>query len=137
MPTTIKFKTTNAPTTCQICGKQIWAKELIITSIEDKFIYACPQCYNYIGQCTTCEYQPKCGFKNDYSEPQMVRKTVRQGGMVIQTQGKNPNLMTKHCTNCRCAQTNTSLNSDIPCLRDDNNGLNCPNYKIASTLLQS
>jgi hypothetical protein len=122
MPTTTK----QIP--CQICNRLFWPKEMVITDIEDKIIITCPQCYGYINTCATCEYGKKCNFQEDHSEPQVVNRTIRQGFATVMTQMKNPNLIEKHCLNCRCGNYETADKG--MCLREDNKGINCSHYKI-------
>lgn len=124
---------TETLTNCQICGKELPTKAIVINDIEGKFLYTCPQCYGLLLTCSSCEYIQNCGFINDHSEPQIVQQTVRQGPVVMSTQVKNPNLIQKHCAICRCGTIN---GQNIDCERERDNGLHCSNHKILSNLLQ-
>lgn len=111
---------TNIPT-CEICGQpkdtvMIWQNDN-----TEKLI--CTDCYNLIGSCRTCANANICNFKNDHSEPQVVSKTIQQGFMTMQTQVKNPHLVEKHCSTCRCSDVNNN------CFKDDN-GANCTNWQL-------
>ena len=79
-----------------------------------------------------CIKNNECAFANDHSEPQMVMKTARQGGMIMQTQVKNPNLIKKHCLNCDCAYI---MDGEPLCLKDSPE-FSCQNWKLQKTLLQ-
>ena len=107
--------------TCEICGQpkdtvMIWQNDN-----TEKLI--CSGCYNLIGSCYTCVNANICNFKNDHSEPQVVSKTIQQGFMTMQTQVKNPHLVEKHCSICRCSDVNNN------CLKDDT-GAECPNWQL-------
>ena len=133
---TINFKTTNAPTTCPLCGRSLWAKELIVIDIEeDKFISVCQNCYSHINTCATCDHNYQCGLRNDKTEPPFIVQTIPQNNMVFQTKIKNPKLIEKYCSSCKCAQPITPTNGDIPCLFEEG-GANCPNYTMLSMLRQ-
>lgn len=114
---------------CPICHKEWPNVNMVITEIENYQIILCPSCYTIIGRCNSCDYSRKCDFHEDNSEPQVIPKTIQQGPAIFTTQVKNPHLIEKHCSTCRC-----SFETQY-CLRDDNNGLNCNNYKIAPEIL--
>ena len=116
---------------CQICGKEFPSKTMVINDIEGQFIYTCPQCYSLLPICPTCEYNNTCGFNNDHTEPHMVQQTIRRGMMNMSTQVKNPNLVQKHCTICRCGTMN---GQDVTCEKERDNGFHCPNHKILTNL---
>ena len=107
---------------CELCGHDFDIKKLFYWTNQDDTSnwLVCENCLNKIGTCGTCYYQNSCGFMNDHSEPQYVNRIVQQGFMKIQTQGKNPHLVEKHCTSCRC-----SCGED--CMRDEQ-GVNCKNW---------
>lgn len=117
-----------ALTTCSFCQNKTPIKDTIIHYFNDKLILICPQCNSLVGTCHTCIHQPKCDFKSDTSEPQVVMKTVRQGMMTMQTQVKNPNLIKKHCIKCTC-----SYGTEGNCLKDSN-GDGCPNWQLLPEL---
>lgn len=120
-------------TNCQICGKEFPSRAIVVNDIEGEYIYTCPQCYSLLLICSTCEYNNTCGFINDHSEPPIVQRTIRQGMMTMTTQIKNPNLVQKHCSICRCGTVN---GQDVDCERERDNGLHCPHHKILSNLLR-
>ena len=128
MPTT-----TNAQTTCPICKKAIWAKQMVIVEIENYYIAICPQCFGYIGHCSSCDYGRVCNFKNDHSEPQMVQRQTRRGMSILSMPMKNPHLIDKHCKICRCAYETGG--EEPMCQRDEDNGTNCGRYKIMPEIL--
>ena len=114
------WHTTNT-LTCELCGQpkdtvMIWQNDN-----TEKLI--CTDCYNSIGSCHTCVNVNTCNFKNDHSEPQVVSKTIQQGFMTMQTQVKNPHLVEKHCSTCRCSDVNNN------CFKDDT-GAGCPNWQL-------
>jgi len=114
---------------CQFCSKEYPTIQLVATNIEDKTLFLCPQCYNVIGNCRSCTYVETCGFQADHSEPHQVPQTVRQGPMIMNVQMKNPHLIEKHCSTCRCQMA-------TECQREKDTGLHCPNYKIEPNLLR-
>ena len=63
---------------CQICGQESPQKTIVITEIEGKFIYTCPNCYGLLFTCHACEYAQNCNFKNDMSEPHSYNKIIHQ-----------------------------------------------------------
>ena len=108
--------------TCEMCGAQMVASQLVLwynKDNEDKPKYICHDCRTKMYSCTTCSYKTECGFMSDHSEPPFVMKTVQQGFMTMQTQVKNPNLIEKHCINCRC-----SADAQGTCMKEEN-GANC------------
>ena len=112
-------------TKCYICGR---AQVDFIYNFDNKLLLVCADCQKHIGTCASCNYYNQCGFKSDYSEPQFVNKTIRNGFGMIQTQVKNPNLIKKHCVNCRCGNEET-------CLKEEN-GDNCSSWAPLPALLQ-
>ena len=117
-------------TQCNICKKHIPMKETNVNCFEDKILLTCESCSSLLGTCHTCQYQNQCNFKSDYSEPQMVTKTIKQGMMIMQTQMKNPNLIQKHCLNCKCSYTPQG-----DCFKDITEGA-CPSWTLRPELLQ-
>lgn len=115
--------------TCASCGS---SENLIINQIDDKNIVLCQSCSAALYTCGGCANANICAFKADHSEPQIVMRTVRQGMMTMQTQGKNPNLVAKHCTTCRCAGAPVGPD-DYPCLKD-NQGAGCANWQLNPNL---
>ena len=114
--------------TCNFCGQPIPTQKLILTQFDEKWVQLCPNCYNFLNSCATCENSNDCGISNDTSgAPKMVMKQVQQGGMYMSTQVINPALQDKYCPTCRCFSDN--------CQRQDNNGRNCLRWTISSALL--
>ena len=109
---------------CEWCGQPTPPDEIKIWIIDDKHKFLCPHCSQMVNTCQTCAYGNDCGFANDHSMPQIVNQTVRQGGMIMQTQVKNPKLIEKHCLSCRC-----SCDDKGTCLRDEN-GANCGHWLV-------
>lgn len=116
---------------CQICNQEIPIKALTISEYDNNYVYTCAKCYGYLNHCSTCIYGNKCDFQEDHSEPQIVNKIISHGGMRIQTQERNPNLIEKHCISCRCSYDNKGS-----CNKENGNGYNCSHYSIISELLQ-
>ena len=108
--------------TCEWCGQMVTPKEINIWTFNDVNKFLCPHCSQMVNTCQTCAYGNDCGFANDYSMPQMVNQTIRQGFMTMQTQVKNPKLIEKHCLSCRCSCDNKGT-----CLRDEH-GANCGHW---------
>lgn len=109
---------------CEWCGQSTPPDEIKIWIIDDKPRFLCPHCSQMVNTCQTCAYGNECGFANDHSMPQIVNQTVRQGGMIMQTQVKNPKLVDKHCRSCRC-----SCDDKGTCLRDEH-GVNCGHWLV-------
>lgn len=107
--------------TCEICGQPKDTVMIWQDGNTEKLI--CSDCYNLISSCHTCVNLNICNFRNDHSEPQMVSKTIQQGFMTMQTQVKNPRLVNKHCSTCRCSDINNN------CFKDDT-GAGCPNWQL-------
>ena len=69
----------------------------------------------------------ECGFRTDHTMPAYVTQNVRKGFMTMQTQVKNPNLVEKHCTTCRC-----SIDDRGTCGKENNAGSDCPHWAFKS-----
>ena len=110
--------------TCQFCDK---TDNLIVETINNNIYTFCQEHYTAFHQCQGCTHFNICPLSQDKSEPQVVTKTIRQGGMLIQTQVKNPNLMKKHCSNCCCF-------SNEVCVKDSSIG--CPKWQPQITMLR-
>ena len=102
---------------------------IVLSGINNDYYAFCNNCYQHYHTCNTCINQLICGFKNDHSEPQVVMKTVHQGFMTMQQQVKNPNLIAKHCTTCKCSWDRENCHKD-------NNGICCPNYQLNTEILK-
>lgn len=107
---------------CAYCDS---TESLILHYInDDDYILTCPTHSQYMYTCATCKYVDECGFNNDTSgEPKVVSQRIQQGFMVIQQQVKNPNLIARHCSVCRCS----IKDSNNTCLKDSN-GVGCANW---------
>lgn len=117
-------------TTCALCGSP---ENIILYNFEDEFVPVCQNHAKQLISCKTCMHGKICGFTSDRSEPQVVTKTVRQGGMIMQMQVKNPKLVEKHCNSCYCSVSSETSN-DIVCCKDSN-GDSCPHWALDSSLL--
>lgn len=121
------FKSQPVIINCAFCGQPHQQIEMVcFIDDNEKSTLICPQCYGHIGTCVLCQYKAECGFQNDHSEPQIVMQTIRQGMMTMQTQVKNPNLVQKHCVNCRCSYDN---NNQPVCMKEEN-GINCSRFNM-------
>ena len=111
---------------CQVCQKDFATSNLHIwyTADESKYYAVCENCLEYMGTCSTCQYQNDCAFSRDHSEPQIVMKQVQKGFMTMQTQVKNPNLVMKHCSVCRCS----TADGDHECQKDEH-GISCNHWQ--------
>lgn len=118
-------------TRCSLCGQP--SDALTLYNVDNEWYTFCPSCYQHIHTCNTCGRGQECSFRGDTSEPPIVTQTVRQGNMVMQTQIKNPNLVTKHCMTCRCSYLE---GTEPNCLKEINLGSGCPNWQLQKTLLQ-
>ena len=110
---------------CELCGQA--AQNIIIYQTDERELALCSNCYDALGTCNTCFYANDCGFRNDHSEPAFVNQVTQQGFMRMQTQVKNPNLVEKHCVNCRCSMDNKGT-----CCKEDNNGTLCGHWMLIS-----
>lgn len=115
---------------CTICGS---TDDLIIEVIDDENYLFCQGHYNAIHSCQGCINNNVCTFVSDHSEPQVVMKTIRQGGMIMQTQVKNPNLIQKHCSQCQCSYAD---GTSFACVKDSSDHLGCQNWQLQKALLQ-
>lgn len=86
-------------THCTFCPSN---QNLTFVEFNDEYYGFCPDHYILLGSCQTCVNVNICGFKDDNSEPLFVTAQTSHHGMTIQTQIRNPNLVNKHCANCRC-----------------------------------
>ena len=116
---------------CLFCGS---TENVVLEEIDGKYYSFCANHHTAFHSCQGCTYNNVCGFKSDHSEPQMVTKTIRQGGMIMQTQGKNPKLVQKHCQTCRCSMV-LPEGGDPFCLKEDAEAA-CLNWQPQITLLQ-
>ena len=115
---------------CDMCKKTYPANYTFIVMFDEVPYSFCAECYPKAYTCHTCVDAPNCAFQADRSEPQVVQKTIRQGGMVMSTQVKNPNLVEKHCVTCRCSHA-TQNNQ---CLKDSL-GQSCTNWRLQKAVL--
>lgn len=109
---------------CDFCGQPVSPDDIRIHIFDSATKFLCQHCSQMVGTCQTCAYGNDCGFANDRSMPQRVNQTVRQGGMIMQTQIKNPKLVEKHCLSCRC-----SFGTQGNCLREEPNAA-CSNWML-------
>ena len=114
---------------CEICQKI--SDKLYLYEHNDNYRFICQQCYSTFGTCNTCEKVNECGVLSDPTEPPFVMTTMQKGPMIVQTQIKNPNLIEKHCTTCKCA---APLDYKLCC--KDENGVNCIAWQLSKVLLQ-
>ena len=114
---------------CIFCGT---SDNLLIEEIDGENTLLCFDHYQALHSCQGCIKNNECAFANDHSEPQMVMKAMRQGGMIMQTQVKNPNLIKKHCLSCDCAYI---IDGEPLCLKESPE-FSCQNWKLQKTLLQ-
>ena len=119
------WHTTKDSSKCTFCGS---ADNLILYDIgNDDHLIVCSKCYPALFSCQTCSNAQDCSFAADRSEAQYVMKTVRQGFTTMQTQIRNPNLVSKHCSICHCGLATTSP-GDFICQKDNNEG--CKNWQL-------
>ena len=111
---------------CELCHSP--AEQIIIYQYdEDKELCLCEDCYNKLHTCHTCKYGRECGFNSDFTMPKYVMQNVQKGFMTMQTQVKNPTLVEKHCSTCRC-----SIDDKGTCAKETEVGQNCPHWMILS-----
>lgn len=125
----------NAFYKCAICG--IPEDNLYIYEIETEYHYLCPSCYSKLGNCATCNDINNCSLTKDNSKPTYVFQTVRQGNMTLQTQVLNPELVMKHCPNCRCAIKNTDPKAAPYICGRTLSEFTCAQWHMRTDLLQS
>lgn len=122
---------------CGICGTPN-NDNLYVYEIENEYHYICPNCYTALGTCNTCSHTDDCGLVKDNSKPTYVFQTVRQGSMTIQSQVLNPELVMKHCSNCKCAIKNDNpQGAPYTCRKTLQNDISCSQWQMRHTLLQS
>ena len=64
----------------------------------------CGQCAKAIGTCVTCYHsKAPCAF-NEYNgpEPKTRQVTKQQGNTILSTVVRNPDIVAKTCTMCKC-----------------------------------
>lgn len=113
---------------CDLCKQTIPTNQSYVIIFNTEAYSFCGNCYPKAYTCYTCVNAPNCAFSNDHSEPQVVQQTVRQGGMIMTTQVKNPNLVEKHCVTCRCSHATQCLKEAL--------GQSCTNWQLQKATLQ-
>lgn len=85
---------------CNMCGRQILGN---LTYLADHDIWICQDCEAQLYTCRTCANR-ECTYETDPSPlPKQIRRTVRQGNMMIQTPGRNPDREAITCQKgCHC-----------------------------------
>ena len=108
---------------CQICGKDV-DKDAVFLN-EAPHYTLCPECAKAFWTCSTCSYGKNCKLQENPDHiPQVVNQVVRQGGMVIQQQVVNPELIKRTCqAGCRCyhAESGTCFKQNLG---------NCPQHEL-------
>lgn len=97
---------------CIFCNN---TDDLILIQTDNDVVAVCSEHYNVYYSCKFCRYSTQCGFAQDQSEPAYVMKQVQQGPMILQQQVKNPNLVQRHCSKCRCSLT---IDAQVVCGKD-------------------
>lgn len=115
---------------CDLCKNVYPTNQTYVLMFDENSYVFCNGCYPKAHSCYTCIDAPNCAFQADKSEPQVVQQTIRQSGMVMSTQIKNPNLVEKHCVTCRCSHA-TQNNQ---CLKDSL-GQSCTNWRLQKAVL--
>ena len=90
---------------CDICGRGILKGAIIYNN----HIY-CQNCLSLLGTCADCRKGQNCAF-NEYQGPlqKIVMMQQRQGNMIMQTQGRNPEVVKITCQNCDCFSNGNCL----------------------------
>lgn len=113
---------------CSLCNTPSDSLNLFYYEETKEWYAFCPSCYQHIGACATCKDGEVCPFRSDKSEPSYITKVISQGFMRVQQQVKNPNLIEKHCSTCRCCWGTENCHKD-------EQGINCPNWQLRKELL--
>lgn len=100
----------NSKSTCAFCEA---TESLILENLNDSYYYLCQEHYLAFHSCQGCANSTDCAFDKDVSEPHFIPQTLNQNGMIIRTQIKNPNLIEKHCSSCRCSYQSTNCIKDL------------------------
>lgn len=87
------------PDYCKYCNS-IVAKGGLFTSTG----LVCGRCVKAIGTCQTCYYsKAPCAFEAyEGPEPKTRQVTKQQGNAILSTVVRNPDIVAKTCTMCKC-----------------------------------
>ena len=99
---------------CSKCGNMI----LGTVTYDSKTLQpSCEACASLSGTCEGCSSSNYCAFMEDPNPlPQISVRTIRQGNVIIQKQGVNPDRVKATCLNgCPCAD------EKLGCLRQYGN----------------
>jgi len=100
---------------CQVCGKDV-DKDAVFQN-DPPYYTLCPQCAQAFWTCSTCSHVKNCKLQENPDHiPQVVNQVVRQGGMVIQQQVVNPELIKRTCqAGCHCyhAESQTCFKQNL------------------------
>lgn len=125
------YRSEDAVYKCKKCGIPLLNPLILEIEGDEDYALVCQNCYRTLGSCHSCMHSETCGVMTDSSEPPYVMMTKQQGPMMMQVQVKNPNLVEKHCTICKCA----ALLDYTFCCKDEE-GVNCPNWQLSPQWLQ-
>lgn len=114
---------------CPICHQPIMQGGVFLH--EAPYLLLCDSCGIRFWTCISCEFAQKCAFQENPDHlPPVVMQTVRQGGMIIQQQVMNPNLVNETCrAGCRCWNAEAQV-----CMKQAL--MTCENHHLASIYQQ-
>lgn len=62
----------------------------------------CNECAQFLYTCGTCKHGTDCALEH-YNQPDLfIMKTIQHGGMTLQTQAINPEVIERVCGSCIC-----------------------------------
>ena len=105
-------------TICEVCQQPM----LVVGSFVEKdsnevWHQYCGRCAQLINTCQACPKFQTCPFETDPNPmPKVVTRTVQQGNMVMQVQGRNPERVALLCPTCDC------WNDEFGCLKEHGQG---------------
>lgn len=114
---------------CYLCGTELNEKQpvqYVIVPMRGQYKYVCGRCKALFNTCNVCVHGAHCAYQEDNSGlPKQVAHEVRQGNMVMQTVGYNPELVKKTCAQCKCNDAVEGVDGARACNREFATCVNC------------
>ena len=84
---------------CDICGREGQRK----IYYSNEYLLLCPSCSEQLHTCRGCAHREKCRVELNPQNIQLyIVETITQGGVTLQRQKLNPQLVEVYCKECRC-----------------------------------
>ena len=108
------FQAQSAIEKCVLCGQAYPPTTMVLDLTDGEPLFICPDCYQFMTTCRTCETAQYCTFETDPSPiPKFIQRQYRQGPMTSVIQEKNPERIAITCQkDCEC------FSEEKGCLRE-------------------